>query len=83
MIHDTVNHTDIVDQEMAKLARQEIHAAFNGLRELLEQIEIGLKAQDQGKFNNTLYIATLLLKTLERDFMMKGLEQDKGLLLSD
>ena len=63
----------IVDAELAKIARQEIHAAFNGLRELLEQIEIGMKTQDQEKFNSALLIGTLLLKTLEKDFMMTGL----------
>jgi predicted DNA-binding protein YlxM (UPF0122 family) len=73
----------IVDAEMAKIARQEIHAAFNGLRELLEQIEMKLRTQDQDKFNSALLIGTLLLKTLEKDFMMTQLTDKKDVILSN
>lgn len=84
MTQDTQNRVqETVNAELAKLARQEIHAAFNGLRELLEQIEINLKTQDQAKFNNAIYIATHLLKTLERDFMMTGLNQNKDLIVAN
>jgi hypothetical protein len=84
MILDTNTQVqEIVNAEIAKLARQEIHAAFNGLRGLLEEIEINLKTQDQAKFNNAIYIATHLLKTLERDFMMTGLNQKQEILLKN
>lgn len=84
MTQDTSTQAqETVDAQMAKLARQEIHAAFNGLRELLEEIEINLRTQNQAKFNNALYIATHLLKTLERDFMMTGLNQKQEIVMGN
>jgi phosphotransacetylase len=83
MTQDTQSQVqEIVNAEMAKLARQEIHAAFNGLRELLESIEINMKTQNQEKFNSALYMATLLLKTLERDFMMTGLTNKEEMIFT-
>jgi hypothetical protein len=83
MTQDTDLTQELVDAEMAKLARQEIHAAFNGLRELLEQIEINLRTQNKQKFNMALYIATHLLKTLEKDFMMTWLNQKQEILIKN